>query len=335
MEPASVSVVMPVYNERDTVERAVRSIQRQRGVSVELICVDDGSTDGSLEVLRHLARSFPGMRVISQSHQGIVAALNTGLEAARHPLVARMDADDVAHPDRLRLQAHFLIRHPEVGVVGTQVRSFPAAAVSDAFYDYEAWSNGLVTPEDIAREIFVESPIVHPSAMYRRDDVLRLGGYRDVPWPEDYDLWLRCHQAGYRLAKLPRVLLGWRMRPNRLSFRDPRCSLGAFLRCKAYFLARDPRVNRGPVVIWGAGMTGRRLGKALMREGVEVQAFLDISPRRIGRTRHGRPVFPVEAARKWDRFIIVAVGAPGAREEIRRQLASWGREEGKAYLFAA
>jgi len=326
---------MPVYNERETVERAVRSIARQRGVSVELICVDDGSTDGSLHVLRHLARSFPGMRIISQSHRGIVAALNAGLEAARHPFVARMDADDVAHPDRLRLQVDFLIRYPDVGVLGTRVRSFPAAAVSRAFYGYEAWNNGLVTPEDMAREIYVESPLVHPSAMYRRDEVLRLGGYRDVPWPEDYDLWLRYHQLGYRLAKLPRVLLGWRMRPNRLSFRDPRCSLGAFLRCKAHFLARDPRVKGGPVIIWGAGMTGRRLGKALMREGVDVRAFLDISPRRIGSTRHGRPVYPVERAREWNHFIIVAVGAPGAREEIRRQLACWGREEGRAYLFAA
>lgn len=335
LDMPAVSVVMPVFNARATLERAVLSIRRQRGVQVELICVDDGSTDGSLGLLRELAASFPGMRVIAQPHQGIVAALNKGLEAARHPLIARMDADDVAHPERLARQAAFLLKHPAVGVLGTRVRSFPKRAVSEAFYAYEAWSNSLVDPADIAREIYIESPIVHPSAMYRRDEVLKLGGYRDVPWPEDYDLWLRYHQAGFQLAKLPRVLLGWRMYPERLSFRDPRCSLGGFIRCKAHFLARDARVRRGPVIIWGAGMTGRRLGKELLRQGVEIEAFVDVTPRSIGRTRHGRPVYPIDYLRETERFVIVAVPAPHARAEIRSQLRAWGREEGKDYLFAA
>ena len=326
---------MPVFNARATLERAVLSIRRQRGVQVELICVDDGSTDGSLALLRELAASFPGMRVIAQSHQGIVAALNKGLEAARYPLIARMDADDVAHPERLARQAAFLLKHPAVGVLGTRVRSFPKQAVSEAFYAYEAWSNSLVDPADIVREIYIESPIVHPSAMYRRDEVLRLGGYRDVPWPEDYDLWLRYHQAGFELAKLPRVLLGWRMYPERLSFRDPRCSLGGFIRCKAHFLAREPRVRRGPVIIWGAGMTGRRLGKELMREGVAVEAFVDIVPRSIGRTRHGRPVHAVDYIRTSSRFVLVAIPAPRAKEEIRAQMRAWGRTEGESFIFVA
>lgn len=331
----AVSVVMPVFNARETLAQAVASIRRQRRVQVELICVDDGSTDGSLALLAEMAAAYPELRVIAQPHRGIVAALNTGLEAARYALIARMDADDVAHPERLARQAAFLLNHPPVGVVGTRVRSFPKRAVSDAFYAYEAWSNRLVQPEDIAREIYIESPIVHPSAMYRRDEVLRLGGYRDVPWPEDYDLWLRYHQAGYHLAKLSQVLLGWRMYPERLSFSDPRCSLGGFIRCKAHFLAHDPRVRRGPVIIWGAGMTGRRLGKELMREGVDIEAFVDITPRSIGRTRHGRPVHAIDYLRETRRFVIVAVPAAHARAEIRAQLRAWGREEGRDFLFAA
>ncbi len=331
----AVSVIMPVFNAAPTVRRAAVSILRQRGVDLELVCVDDGSTDGSSTILQELAASFPGIRVIAQPHRGIVAALNTALEAARHPLIARMDADDVAHPERLRLQARFLLGNPEVGVVGTRVRSFPKAAVSAAFYAYETWSNSLVAPEDIAREIYVESPIVHPSAMFRRGEVLRLGGYRDVPWPEDYDLWLRYHQAGFGLAKLPRVLLGWRMHPERLSFRDPRCSLGGFIRCKAHFLARDPRVRQGPVIIWGAGMTGRRLGKELMREGVAVEAFVDVVPRSIGQTRHGRPVRPADCMRDTDRFVLVAIPAPGAKEEIRAQMRAWGHKEGESFILVA
>ena len=148
-------------------------------------------------------------------------------------------------------------------------------------------------------------------------------------------MWLRYHQAGFKLAKLPRVLLGWRMYPERLSFRDPRCSLGGFIRCKAHFLARDPRVRRGPVIIWGAGMTGRRLGKELMREGVAVEAFVDIVPRSIGRTRHGRPVHAVDYIRETDRFVLVAIPAPRAKEEIRAQMRAWGRTEGESFIFVA
>ncbi|MBO8140705.1 MAG: glycosyltransferase [Firmicutes bacterium] len=330
-----VSAVMPVYNGLPYLARAVESLRRQRGVELEIVCVDDGSTDGSREWLARAAAADPRVRVVLCPHNGIVAALNAGLAAARYPLIARMDADDVAHPDRLRLQAALLEGDRSLGVVGTQVRSFPDRAVSPAFRNYEAWNNCLTDPDRIGREIFIESPIVHPSAMYRRDEALELGGYRALPWAEDYDLWLRYHQAGYRLGKVPRVLLGWRMRPNRLSFADPRCARRAFIHCKAHFLARDARVRAGPVVVWGAGMTGRRLGKALLREGVEIAAFCDISPGKIGRTVFERPVLPVESVKDADAFVIAAVGAPGARQDIRARMAAWGRREGADYLFVA
>lgn len=102
MKPA-ISVVMPVYNELPYLPRSVASLQRQRGVQLEIICVDDGSSDGSVELLRSAAEQDVRLRVIEQPHRGIVHALNAGLAAARYPVIARMDAYDVSHPDRIRL----------------------------------------------------------------------------------------------------------------------------------------------------------------------------------------------------------------------------------------
>jgi hypothetical protein len=103
-----------------------------------------------------------------------------------------MDADDVSHPDRLSQQLRFLQEHPEVGVVGTQVKGFPSRTLGDGYRRYVAWLNALLTPEQIEREIFVESPLAHPSVLMRRSVVEVLGGYQAVEGPEDYDLWLRC-----------------------------------------------------------------------------------------------------------------------------------------------
>ncbi len=157
-----------------------------------------------------------------------------------------------------------------------------------------------------------------PSVTFRREVLLRAGGYQDYGWPEDYDLFLRLYLAGVRFAKLPEVLVEWREHPDRLTRTDSRYSLENFLRLKAHYLALGPLAGRDAVVMWGAGMVGRRLGKQLVRLGVPVEAYIDIDPRKIGSTRHGRPVLPPEALPEWwGRFknpaLLAAVGSRGAR----------------------
>jgi len=159
------------------------------------------------------------------------------------------------------------------------------------------------------------------------------GGYQDLGWPEDYDLWLRLYLAGARFARLEETLLEWREHPERLTRTDSRYSLENFLRAKAFYLARGPLVGCDAVIIWGAGMVGRRLAKQLERQQTPLKAFVDIDPRKIGRTRRGRPVIPpTYLPAWWAKFtkpvILAAVGARGARAIIRRQLEAFGLREG-------
>jgi hypothetical protein len=162
----------------------------------------------------------------------------------------------------------------------------------------------------------------------------QVGGYQDHGWAEDYDLLLRLYLAGTRFAKLPQVLLEWREHPQRLTRTDSRYSLENFLRLKAFYLTRGPLAGRDAVIIWGAGMAGRRLGKQLARLEAPLRAYVDIDPRKIGRTRRGLPILPPEALPDWwGRFtnpvILAAVGARGARPLIRQELTGMGFREGQ------
>lgn len=336
----SVSVLMPCYNAAATIDEALSSLEAQTLADFEIVAVDDGSTDATPGRLAEWAGRFPRLRWLGIPHGGIVAALSAGLQNCAAPLVARMDADDRCAPQRLERQAAFLLDHPTIDVVSCQVRGFPEGQVREGFAIYLDWLNSLLTNDDIRREMFVESPLPHPSVMFRRQAVLEAGGYQEHGWPEDYDLWLRLYLRGCHFAKLPEVLLDWREHPDRLTRTDGRYALENFLRAKAHYLARGPLKDRDGVLIWGAGMVGRRLSKHLLRQDVPLQAFIDIDPRKIGRTRRGFPVLPPDALMTWWRrfqhpALLAAVGARGARGLIRSRLNELGLIEGSDWWGTA
>jgi hypothetical protein len=176
--------------------------------------------------------------------------------------------------------------------------------------------------------------------MMRKTWVDDMGGYHDYGWPEDYDLWLRMYLAGAKFAKIPEVLLEWRDHPTRITRTDGRYSVENFLRVKAHYLALGPLQDRDAVIVWGAGMMGRRLGKQLQNNQVPLVAFVDIDPKKIGRTRRGKPIIaPDELLDWWGRYrypaLLAGVGARGARDLIRARLFKMGLIEGQDWWGAA
>ena len=144
-----VSVVLPVRNAAGTIARAVASVRAQTFSDWELIVVDDGSTDGTREILRDLARDEPRMKLVEQAATGVAAAANAGATAARGEFIARMDADDESHPERLAAQVAFLraTENRAIGVVGSLVE-FGGDRVASAGYALHVdWTNALVTPD--------------------------------------------------------------------------------------------------------------------------------------------------------------------------------------------
>lgn len=335
-----VSVVIPVRDGERVIARAVESILAQTLRDWELIVVDDGSRDGTRALLAGLARHEPRLRVLAQERDGIVAALNAGLAVARGEFVARMDADDMALPERLAAQVALLRARPDVGVASCLVEFGGDRAASEGYALHVDWINGLLEPEEIALHRFVEAPLAHPTALFRRDLVARHGGYRAGDFPEDYELWLRWLDAGVRFAKVPRVLLRWNDDSARASRTDPRYDPEAFFRIKAAWLARElARSAAGRELwVWGAGRPTRKRAAHLEAEGVSISGYIDIDPKKatpaIGGT--GRPVIGfADLPEPGKIFVTSYVSSRGARELTEKELRARGYVAGRDFLLCA
>lgn len=332
----SVSVIVPIFNAQSTVVSALESILRQTFTGFEIVAVNDGSTDSTPDILEALARADHRVRVIHTPNRGIIHALNIGIDAAAAPLIARMDADDISHPRRLELQSEYLIANPQIGICSCKVKMFPRQRLMGGLVRYEQWLNSLIEHEDIVRDIFIESPLAHPSVMMRKYELVAMGCYQENGWAEDYDLWLRYHAAGYKFSKLAQTLVCWRQSVGRLTFTDSRYSLENFLRAKAHYLTRVLSGLDRPVFVWGAGKTGRRLGKHLLRFGLEIEGFLDISAEKIGHKMRGKPIYSYTCLEgRADAFVISAVSSEGSRSLIRDYLSGLGRVELNDFICAA
>jgi glycosyltransferase involved in cell wall biosynthesis len=322
-----VSVLLPVRDAAPTLEACLGSLSAQTLADHEVVVVDDGSRDGGDTLLDALARQDPRLRVLHTPRLGLVPALNLALAAARAPLVARMDADDLALPERLALQAGRLESEAGLHVLGSRVEVFtePGTEPGGGMRAYVEWQNALLDHQGIARDRYVESPLVHPSVMMRREALAGLGGWRAIDGPEDYDLWLRAFDAGWRFAKHEETLLRWRDHPGRLTRTDPRYAPERFRDLKIEALRRGPlRRGRGAVV-WGAGPIGKAWARALAAAGTPVVAFVDVDPRKIGRSLQGAPVVAVASSASFRGALhLAAVGQRGARARIRAEAIRLG-----------
>lgn len=331
-----ISVLLPFRDAGDTLDECLASIDAQRFGDFEVLCIDDGSRDSGTALVADRAHRDPRFRLIPAQHRGLVNALNQGLRLAQGALIARMDADDRMHPERLGLQHDWLNAHPKTAVLGSRVHAFAADALSDGFRAYVDWQNSCVDEASINDDLYLEAPVAHPSVMFRRAPILAGGGYRNGWFPEDYELWLRLHHRGERFAKLPQTLLDWRDSPSRTSRRDPRCSRIAFDRLRARWLAVDERLlkHHKRAVVWGAGRTTRKRVAHLLANGVQVQAWIDIDPRKIGNRIGGARVHSPRwlARRKPRPFVLVYVANHGARALIDKELRQLGYRKGRDYL---
>ncbi len=200
---------MSVYNGERWLGEAVESVLGQTLADLELIVVDDGSTDGTAAILAGCRD--PRLRVSRERRAGLTASLNRGLRLATAPLLARLDADDVALPERLARQAAFLDSHPEVGLLGTGCHEVSPSGEIIATYR---------PPEgdaEIRRALIRRNPFVHSSVMMRRLTLEAAGLYDEsLPVAQDYELWLRMSRLT-RMANLGEPLVRRRLRPDRVS----------------------------------------------------------------------------------------------------------------------
>jgi glycosyltransferase involved in cell wall biosynthesis len=211
MSAPDVSILLPVYNAEAFIGETLESLLGQTFGDFEIIAINDGSTDGSLEILHACADER--LSVFDRPNRGLIATLNEGLTLARGALIARMDADDVAMPERLARQVAFLRMHDDVAIVGTQIQPFVSGQDSVL-----PPSRHPATAEAIACAFVFRSPLAHPTIMFRRG----IPGFKyDPAYPhvEDFALWLELTSPStspsrgpvVQFANLPQVLLRYRV----------------------------------------------------------------------------------------------------------------------------
>lgn len=203
-----ISVIIPALNAEATLGETLQSLAAQSFRDFEVILVDDGSSDGTAEVAARFETQFPLRRLRHESPQGVAQSLNDGLQAADSELVARLDADDLAHPERLRLQVEHLRQRPEVHVCGTQLVVFdhdlglqqPLGLLSHPAAD-----------PAIRTALIQRCAIAHPSVLARRSLFEWVGRYDPVhDFAEDYELWCRASLAGAVFSNLEMPLTYYR-----------------------------------------------------------------------------------------------------------------------------
>lgn len=185
---------MPLRNAAATLRMAVDGILAQSFGDFEFILFDHGSTDATPEMIRQYAETDPRIKTAS-CHGSFIDAINMSWQMANGDLIARMDSDDFAYPDRIAKQREFLIIHPELVGCASRVRILKKntatgiISLPDSGYaTYDKWINSIISARQIARERFIDNPLPNPSTMMRREILEEMGGYRNAIWAEDYDL---------------------------------------------------------------------------------------------------------------------------------------------------
>lgn len=314
-----VSFILPAYNAEATIKEALDSLSAQTFDDFEVLVFDDGSSDSTASIVNEASKNDSRIKLVGNKKVGLIEALNQSIDISKAPYIARMDADDICRPTRLEKQVQFLDSNPDISLVSCKIHCFPDSLVENGMRRYEDWLNTLITPDQIATDIFVESPLCHPSVTMRRQAFDLTGGYIDDGNPEDYGLWLRFWKNDLKMAKVPEVLFDWQESEYRLTRTHDRYTKPRFLELKAGHIIDKYLNENKSVIIWGAGQNGRTWSRYLEKHGIKITAFVDVDKKKIGKTIHSAPVISHNGLETADAssFLIAAVGSQGAREKIR------------------
>jgi glycosyltransferase involved in cell wall biosynthesis len=330
-----VSVILPYYNAEKTLKQSVESILNQTFNDIECILINNNSTDNSNAVADALAKQDDRVVLTNEEQQGVSYASNKGSHVAKSLYIARMDADDIALPNRLALQYHFLECHPDYGAVGGLARFGGDEQKSAGLKRFVDWNNAIITYEDIVLNQFSESPIINPTAMWRKETELYAGSFIHGDFPEDYELWLRWLSKGVKIAKVPEVVLQWNDLPSRLTRTDNRYSFDAFYKTKTPYLhqwLKKHNPHFPNIYIWGASRRVRKRAQFTGLYVLNILGYIDINTRRqIDELIIDYKNLPLAS----EAFIVVYMPHHDIKKEIADHLHKRGYKEGVNYIFAA
>lgn len=290
-----ISVLMSVYNCEEYISDTIKSILNQTFKDFELIIVDDGSIDRSVDVIKRFNDNR--VKLFSLKHnQGIPKALNFGMTKCSGKYIAKADADDIYRIDRFEKQKRILDEQPNISVVGSQIEHFPHDEVvrfSERYKNkkiyFEKQVNSIVSSEDIREKLYMFFCLIH-SVMMIRKDLLKCFKY-DVVYSslaEDYKLLYELNKKGYSMINVNEKLGQIRVRNESTSVVRKKDLFKAFFNIKREEVVK---LFDSPVYIWGAGGYGLGMKKELENNGYKISGFIDKSESKIGTEVEGLTIY--------------------------------------------
>lgn len=326
-----VSVLLPFHCERELLARAVESVRAQTQPDWQLVLVANNADAETLRIAHELAAGENKIQLVEEKIPGIAFALNTGLAHCTGEYIARLDADDRMPRDRLQLQSEYLDQHGDTGLVSGRVNF-----ITDAGHGYDhyvAQINSWITHDTMFRYRFVESPVAHPSVMFRRVLIEKYGNYATHEVPEDYELWLRFFSHGVRFAKIGEGVLDWYDSPGRLSRTHQNYARRAFDRARMQYLTELlPSLTRGrPLWICG-GKYARKKATQLSASGIAVTGIVDLVPKKLHTMRS---MTYAELPPAGNIFLVSFVSNRDGYRIVEKRLTEMGYQAERDFLLAA
>jgi len=335
LSKAVVSVLLPFYQHDNELDTAIQSVLAQSFPGFELLLINNNANSRAADIAAKWAGHDNRIRILYEEKQGIAYALNKGLAHAQAEWIARMDADDIAHPERLEKQLAFASQNPGIDVIATQTSFTSKIERAEGYARFVDWQNSIITPEQHAMMRFRESPVAHPTVIFRYGLIKQHGFYSTEALPEDYELWLRWFDQGVRFYKLPEKLLTWNDHAGRLSRIHENYSKEAFFVTKIKYMARwlsRSIPGHKKIIVCGAGKIGRKRAELLQKHGIDIYGYTDVKNRRNRQIRF-IPIDQIRDPEKW--FVINFIGKRGVPEEISRHFSDLGFIEAIDFIHGA
>lgn len=328
-----LSILVPFSNHQHTLEECIKSCLNQTFEDFELILIENLSLDNSYEIASTYAPLDSRIKLLSESRSGFAHALNAGLENAKGEYIARLDADDTNLPTRFEMQCNYLDENDEVDVISSCARHVTNTENEQKRLSHIIWSNKIITPEEIINNRFVDSPIIHSSACYRKSLIEQFGNYSQGYFPEDYEFWLRLLDNKVVFHKLTDYLVEWYDYPQRIERLDDKYNLQGFFEVKSMYINNflTEKNDWYPLVaVWGAGRVARRWFSYLHELEVWPKFFIDLNAnetKNVIQFKHTPPA--------GNNFILSYVANPAARQNIKEFLTDLGYTEGENFICVA
>jgi len=308
---------MPVKNAGPYLKPCLDSILAQTHTDWELVAINDGSSDGSEQVLRQYADKHKNITVAGSEGVGIISALRMAYSLCSGELIHRMDADDLMPAQKLEWMSDAM----ENGAVVTGTVSYfcDEREVGDGFLNYTDWLNSLMEGGDFWRDVYRECPVPSSAWMMYRQDFERIGGFNSDLMPEDYDLAFRMLKYKLRVIRLNEVIHHWRDSETRVSRNEEQYFPIAYLPLKVHYFLELHRDDSKPLVLWGAGKKGKLVAKELLKKKVYF-TWITNNEKKVGKDIYGVLIQSEDGQVFENAQTLISLSSPIEKTEVQVQL---------------